>query len=116
MGDKFLEELFTSNAGADSALEDTEKVKIKESKSKKAIPTFEMFSQYIDFKTSFFTLIAPIVRTLESNPPINRIQLSEELLSRLSASLLKNKSLSTRELLLFTYTLIQRGVGMAVKV
>ena len=44
LGSKFLEELFTSNSGADGTLEDVEKVKIKESKSKKAIPTFEMFA------------------------------------------------------------------------
>jgi len=73
LGDKFLEELFNSNSGADGTLEDMEKVKIKESKSKKAIPVFEMFAQYIEFKQSFFTLIAPMVRTLEENPTITKI-------------------------------------------
>ena len=116
LGEKFLEELFTSNTGADGTLEDMEKVKIKESKSKKAIPTFEMFAQYIDFKQSFFALVAPIVRTLEENPSINRIALCEELLSRLSTALLRNPSLKSQELLLFMYTIIQRGISMAVKV
>lgn len=111
-----MEELFTSNTGADGTLEDMEKVKIKESKSKKAIPTFEMFAQYIDFKQSFFALVAPIVRTLEENPSINRIALCEELLSRLSTALLRNPSLKSQELLLFMYTIIQRGISMAVKV
>ena len=116
LGEKFLEELFTSNSGADGTLEDVEKVKIKESKSKKAIPTFEMFAQYIDFKQSFFALISPVVKTLELNPTINRISLCEELLGRLSPALLRNTSMTPQELLLFLYTLIKRGVGMAVKV
>lgn len=116
LAEKFLEELFTSNSGADGTLEDVEKVKIKESKSKKAIPTFEMFAQYIDFKQSFFALISPVVKTLELNPTIARISLCEELLGRLSAALLRNASVKAQELLLFLYTIIQRGVGMAVKV
>jgi hypothetical protein len=41
LSEKFLEELFTSSSGIDGTLEDVEKVKIKESKSKKAIPVFE---------------------------------------------------------------------------
>ncbi len=41
---KFLEELFISSSGVDGTLEDIEKVKIKESKSKKSIPVFELFA------------------------------------------------------------------------
>lgn len=44
LADKFLEELFVSASGVDGTLEDVEKVKIKESKSKKAIPVFELFA------------------------------------------------------------------------
>jgi hypothetical protein len=46
LGDKYLEELFNTSSGTqgDSTIEDREKVKIKESKSKKTIPTFELFS------------------------------------------------------------------------
>ncbi|TNV87999.1 hypothetical protein FGO68_gene14880 [Halteria grandinella] len=116
LGEKFLEELFLSNSGVDGALEDMEKVKIKESKSKKAIPVFEMFAQYMDFKQSFFSLIAPVVKTLEENPTITKIQMCEELLNRLSNSLMRNESVKKEELLMFLYTIIQRGVTMAVKV
>lgn len=91
-------------------------MKIKESKSKKSIPTFELFSQYMDFKSSFFNLLAPIIRALEDNPTITKLQLCEELLNRVSNTLLKNESVRTEELLLFVYTIIQRGVQMAVKV
>ena len=73
LADKFLQELFTSASGVDGTLEDVEKVKIKESKSKKAIPVFEYFAQYIDFRTSFFGLIAPVMRALEENPSMNKI-------------------------------------------
>lgn len=44
IAEKFLEELFNSNQGADATLEDKEKARIKENKTKKAIPTFEMFA------------------------------------------------------------------------
>jgi hypothetical protein len=44
LAETFLDELLKSNAGADGTLEDVEKVKIKESKSKKAIPIFEVFA------------------------------------------------------------------------
>jgi hypothetical protein len=70
----------------------------------------------MDFKSSFFNLLAPIIRALEDNPMITKLQLCEELLNRLSNSLLKNESVRTEELLLFVYTIIQRGVQMAVKV
>ncbi len=75
LGDKFLEELFNTSTGAqgDSSLEDREKVKIKESKTKKTIPTFELFSQYMDFKSSFFNLLAPIIRALEDNPNLTKL-------------------------------------------
>jgi len=73
LSDKFLQELFISSSGVDGTLEDVEKVKIKESKSKKAIPVFEYFGQYIDFRTSFFSLIAPVMKALEDNPNMNKI-------------------------------------------
>ena len=93
-----------------------EKIRIKESKTKKAIPLFELFSQYIDFKQSFFALIAPVVTALEENPTITKIQQCEELLNRMSSSMLRNESIKADELLMFMYTIIQRGVTMAVKV
>jgi len=40
----------------------------------------------------------------------------EELLNRLSTSLLRNESIKAEELLMFMYTIIQRGISMAVKV
>jgi hypothetical protein len=74
-------------------VEDTEKVKIKESKSKKAVPVFEMFAQYMHFSASFFALIAPAVKTLEENPTVTKIQICEELLNRIAVALLRNESI-----------------------
>lgn len=71
-------------------LTDTQKKHIKESKARKAIPIFEVFTQYIDFKKSFLDLIAPIVKILEENPNFNRIHQCEELLNKISSQLLKN--------------------------
>ena len=61
--EKLMEDLF--NQKLTNVVEDTEKVKTKESKAKKAIPTFEIYAQYINFKASFFVLIAPVVKQLE---------------------------------------------------
>ncbi len=36
---------------------DTQKKHIKESKARKAMPIYEVFAQFIDFKTSFLELI-----------------------------------------------------------
>ena len=53
---------------------ESNKKHIKESKARKAMPIFEVFAQYIDFKSSFLDLIAPIIRILEENPNFSRIQ------------------------------------------
>lgn len=46
---------------------------IKESKAKKAMPVFEIFSQYMNFKESFLELIAPVVKLLEESPNFSKI-------------------------------------------
>ena len=56
------------------------------------------------------------MRALEENPNMAKITQSEELLNRMSNTLLKNESVKGDELLMFLYSVIQRGVGMAVKV
>lgn len=97
-------------------VEDKERKSIKEAKAKKAMPIFDVFALYIDFKKSFLVLLSPIVNTLEENPTFNKISQCEELLSRISSSLMKNSSLTGEQLLIFIYTIIQRGTQMAVKV
>ena len=96
-------------------LTETQKKHIKESKARKAIPIYEVLTQYIDFKKSFLDLIAPIVKILEENPNFTRIQQCEELLNRISSQLLKNTTLSADELLVFLYSIVERGIGMSTK-
>lgn len=75
MSDLLLRELFgdllEERLAADGI--QSNKKHIKESKARKAMPIFEVFAQYIDFKASFLELIAPIVRILEENPNFGRI-------------------------------------------
>lgn len=96
-------------------LTDTQKKHIKESKAGKAIPIFEVFTQYIDFKKSFLDLIAPIVKILEQNPSFTQIHQCEELLNKISSHLLKNTTLTSDQLLVFLYSIIERGIGMTMK-
>ena len=64
MSDLLMRELF-GDLMDERNLTDTQKKHIKESKALKAIPIYEVFTQYIDFKKSFLDLISPIVKILE---------------------------------------------------
>ena len=112
--DLLLRELF-GDLMEERMLEETKKKHIKESKARKATPIFEVYTQYIDFSESFLNLIAPIVKTLEENPNFTRIQQCEDLLGKVSSSLWKNPTLTGEQLLIFLYSIIERGVGMSLK-
>lgn len=73
INDLLMRELF-GDLMEERMLTDTQKKHIKESKKRKAIPIFEVLTQYIDFKKSFLDLLAPIVKILEENPNFTRIQ------------------------------------------
>ena len=72
MSDLLMRELF-GDLMEEKMLTDTAKKHIKESKAGKAIPIYEVLTQYIDFGRSFLDLIAPIVKILEENPNFHRI-------------------------------------------
>ncbi|CDW84473.1 small subunit processome component 20 homolog [Stylonychia lemnae] len=116
--EKLMDELFGElvNDDKNASVEDQQKNKIKEAKGKKAIPIFEIFAQFIDFKKNFFTLIGPIIRSLEGNPSIGKIQQCEELLNRISSSIIKNESVRGDQLLMFMYSIIDKGVIQAAKI
>jgi U3 small nucleolar RNA-associated protein 20 len=63
-----LREMFGDLLEERKATEETTKKHIKESKARKAMPIYEVFAQFIDFKTSFLELVQPIVKVLEDNP------------------------------------------------
>jgi len=63
--DILLSELFGElNAEKDNTQNNDLKL-IKESKNRKAIPIFEIFAEYTDFKSSFMNLLAPIINVLD---------------------------------------------------
>jgi len=73
-------------------------------------------AQYCDFNSDFLQLLAPIIKVLEESPGFGKIQQCEELLNRVSTSLLKNDTVEGSKLLQFLYSIIDRGVSLAVKV
>ena len=43
----------------------------KEAKSRKAMPIFEILAEFVDFKTNFLSLLAPIIKVLDESPNFN---------------------------------------------
>jgi hypothetical protein len=39
----------------------------------KAIPIFEILAQFVDFKSTFLGLLAPIIKVLEESPAFSKI-------------------------------------------
>lgn len=89
-----LREMFGDLMEERKAAEETAKKHIKESKARKAMPIYEVFAQFIDFKSSFLELIQPIVKVLEENPSHSAIQMTEDLLARIANCVLKNTSIT----------------------
>jgi hypothetical protein len=71
--DVLLSELFGDLDQEKSNEQNNERKIIKESKARKAIPIFEVLTQYTDFKTSFMHLLAPIISVLEQSPGFHKI-------------------------------------------
>lgn len=61
-------------------------------------------------------MLGPIVRSLEGNPTTNRIQQCEELLNRISTAVIKNSTVKGDQLLMFLYSIIDKGVSMASRI
>lgn len=114
--DILLSELFGELDEEKSNIQNNSRTIIKESKARKAIPIFEIMAQFTDFKSSFMHLLAPIINVLECSPGFGKIQQCEDLLSRVSASLMKNKTVGGSQLLLFLYSIIERGISLATKI
>lgn len=87
-----LSEMFGEMNEQKSNDQNNEQKLIKEAKSRKAMPIFEILAEYVDFKSNFLSLLAPIIKVLDESPNFNQIHQCEELLSRISSSLMKNKT------------------------
>lgn len=110
-----LREMFGDLLEERKATEETTKKHIKESKARKAMPIYEVFAQFIDFKTSFLELVQPIVKVLEDNPSHAAIQMTEDLLARVANAVLKNTSITGAKLLPFMRQIIEKGVSMSMR-
>lgn len=114
--DVLLSELFGDLNDEKANDQDNQRKQIKESKARKAIPIFEIFAQVVDFEQGFMTILAPVIRVLQESPSISKIQQCEELLARISSSLLKNKTVEGAQLLTYLYSIISNGVKMATRI
>ena len=55
------------------------------------------------------------MKVLEENPNLNAVQQTEELLAKISTSLLKNQTVSGDKLLVFLKQIIEKGIKMSKK-
>jgi hypothetical protein len=80
------------------------------------MPIFEILAEYVDFKTNFLSLLAPIIKVLDESPNFSKIQQCEDLLSRISSSLMKNATVEGTQILLFLFSITNRGIQLSSKV
>ena len=77
---------------------------------------FELYSQFLDFNENFLLFLTPIIKQLEANPSVSKIQRIEELLNKISSSLMKNESVNGEQMLALVYTVIQKGFEMGNRI
>ena len=71
--DLLLSELFGDLDEEKTNAQGNELKLIKESKLRKAIPIFEILAQYVDFRSTFLSLLAPIIKVLDESPSFSKI-------------------------------------------
>ena len=103
-----LDELF-GKLGAEKEIEGTALIKIKETKSKRALQTYEILAQHIDFENTFLKLITPILNKSETAIKQSHQKKCEEVMSIISSNILKNPSVKAEPLLIVLYGIMQKG-------
>lgn len=68
-----LSELFGDLGEEKTNAQGNELKLIKESKLRKAVPIFEILAQYVDFGTTFLSLLAPVIKVLDESPSFSKI-------------------------------------------
>jgi U3 small nucleolar RNA-associated protein 20 len=109
-----MDELF-GKLGYEKDLEGTSMVKIKETKSKRALQTYELLTQYIDFENSFIRLVTPVLNRADSMSKPTHLKKCEEILSIISSNILKNTSVKSESLLLILYAIMKKGINKGDK-
>lgn len=103
-----LDELF-GKLGVEKDIEGTGLIKIKETKSKRALQTYDLLAQHINFETTFLKLIIPILNKSEVAIKQSDQKKCEEVMAIISSSILKNPSVRAEPLLLVLYAIMQKG-------
>lgn len=103
-----MDELF-GRLGAEKELEGVNYLKIKETKSKRALKTYEILSQYINFENTFIKFVTPILSKADSFFKSSSIKKLEEILAIISTNILKNSSVTAESLLIILFAIIKKG-------
>ena len=103
-----LEELFGKLA-AEKELQGVSMVKTKETKSKRALQTYEILAQYINFESTFIKLVLPILNKADTTTQTSNMKKCEEVLSVISSNILKNSSVKAESLLIILYAIMKKG-------
>mmetsp|Transcript_1253 Transcript_1253/g.1293 ORF Transcript_1253/g.1293 Transcript_1253/m.1293 type:complete len:127 (+) Transcript_1253:1039-1419(+) len=103
-----MDELF-GKLGIQKAVEGTAMIKTKETKARRALQTFGILAQYIDFESSFVTLLMPILKKAEISKSQSYIHKCEEALGMIASNILKNTSITTESLLIVLYAVMRKG-------
>lgn len=109
-----MDELF-GKLGYEKDIEGTSMVKIKETKSKRALQSYEILTQYIDFENSFIRLVTPVLNRADAMTKPNHLKKCEEILAIISSNILKNSSVKAESLLIILYSIMKKGVDKGDK-
>ena len=110
-----MDELF-GKLGFEKDLKGTNMVKIKETKSKRALQTYEILAQYINFEDTFIKLVTPLLNKADKSIKTTSIKKIEEILSIISSNILKNSSVKAESLLIILYAIIKKGTTEKYKI
>lgn len=105
-----MDELF-GKLGIEKDLEGVNMVKTKETKSKRALQTYEILAQNINFETTFLKLVTPILNRADAVSKASYMKKCEEVLSTISTNILKNSSVKAESLLIILYAIMKKGVN-----
>ena len=103
-----MDELF-GKLGVEKEIKETSLVKTKETKSKRALKSYEILAQFIDFESTFIKLVTPILNKADKSIKTSTLKKCEEILSIISTNILKNSSVKAESLLIILYAIIKKG-------
>jgi len=106
---KILQDELFGKLGEEKEVEGTYMVKTKETRSQRALQTYEILAQFIDFENSFIKLIAPVLERADKSKKQTDQRKCEEILAVISSNILKNPSVKAESLLIILYSIMKKG-------